>query len=355
MGRRRTTLLLLPPSAALIVAAGFGCSDELPPASRVDKMRLLAIRAEPPEIGAGEHTALDALVAQPLTPSPAPALSFLWMACRQAASAQLPAPCGITALGNGGPEAFGDPSLPGEAPSGMATCTDAPGAPLCLLGTTATVDYAPALDGDQAVTQLLVTLVVADQGPGSALACARAAASSGTGAPPDVDHCTIALKRVNVRSATASAARNENPRFAALTLGGASLPGGAATFPRSAAGVAAATAPIEVRRCTSATVGSDGCTAGAAAQVKDDGSHEVLFVSWFTTAGAFAAARSSFGKSGCSGECLEGGGDKASTTFTAPDADELALRAPGGAVHFWAVVRDDRGGVGWLDGGAAAR
>lgn len=355
MGRRRPSLLLLVPAASsLLVAAGPGCSDQLPPASRVDKMRVLAVRADPPEVGAGDHTTLDALVAQPLTPAPAPALSYLWMACREAVSAQLPAPCGITALGNGGPDAFGDPAPGSETPSGMATCTDAPGAPLCLLGTTPSVKYAPALDGDQAVTQLLVTLVVADQGAGSALSCARAAASSGTGAPPDVDHCTIALKRVYVRAAGATAARNENPRLAAFTLDGTALAGGAATFPRATAGQAPAGAPLAVRRCLAANAGSDGCEAGSGAQQKDDGSWEVLFVSWFATAGSLDASRSSFGKPGC-GECASDGGDRASVTFTAPDADELALRAPGGAVHYWAVIRDDRGGVGWLDGGATAK
>ena len=54
---------------------------------------------------------------------------------------------------------------------------------------------------------------------------------------------------------------------------------------------------------------------------------EVLRVSWFATAGALAE------------EHTGSDGARSSNSFTAPSA--------GGPVDLWAVVRDDRGGVGW--------
>ena len=42
-----------------------GCSIDLPPASRIDKLRLLAVRAEPPEVSPGQTSTFDTLVAFP--------------------------------------------------------------------------------------------------------------------------------------------------------------------------------------------------------------------------------------------------------------------------------------------------
>src|SRR5690348_9407335 len=87
------------------------CSGELPAQDRVEKLRVLAVRAEPPEVRPGETTVFDALtVIPPAFPEGgvdggAPHFSYLWMVCQEAAGAQAPTACGVTALGNGGSDA----------------------------------------------------------------------------------------------------------------------------------------------------------------------------------------------------------------------------------------------------------
>src|SRR5689334_10185613 len=92
--------------AALIVVGG--CSSDLPAASFIDKLRVLAVRAEPPEIAPGETTKLDLLVAEPMVPqldggAPQP-LSAVWLACPLPAGTLTVEPClsgsSVTIIGN---------------------------------------------------------------------------------------------------------------------------------------------------------------------------------------------------------------------------------------------------------------
>ena len=71
--------------AALIVVAA-GCSNDLPTASHIDKLRVLAVKAEPPEVVPGAPSSLSALVVEPLLPQldasvANPTVSYLWLAC----------------------------------------------------------------------------------------------------------------------------------------------------------------------------------------------------------------------------------------------------------------------------------
>jgi len=139
----------------LLMAALFigGCSGDLPAASIVDKLRVLAVRAEPPEVRPLEASTLDALVVpSPLAPSP---LSYLWLACREDPAAVEPA-CLIDMAPDGG------------AP---ASCATAPDASPCFVGDAPSVSYAPP-ESALAAGGVLVALVVADAIAGGATGCA---------------------------------------------------------------------------------------------------------------------------------------------------------------------------------------
>ena len=336
------------PAAALAVAmaaVAAGCSGDLPKSDVVDKLRVLAVRASPPEIRPGQTSVLDALVVQPpLAPdAAAPRPSYLWLACTEAAGLALPGACGVTADGNGRPGIFEAPD--GGPPSAIPSCQDQPSAPLCLIGQTEKVSLSPSpsLSGSQ-VTQVIVTLIVSDQ---DALACA-AFAAEGSGAPPDPDHCIIAIKRLTVSNSTSP---NHNPRLAKLSLDH-EFKNGSAQLPPLEAG---ATLSLDAERCT-ATLCASGipacCEPGADAEIETDRGNvvEPLTVAWFTTAGTLAVARSTFQPADCDSACQK---DPArltahvSSDWTAPDPSAYATTSE---IDFWAVVRDGREGVGWIQG-----
>lgn len=353
-------LLLVPTSGLLLWAAGLGCNSTLPPSQRVDKLRLLAVRAEPPEIAPGKSSRLDALIGLPdRTGQPATVLSYLWLACQEPVGTQMPAPCGVSADGNGGPDAFA--SGDGGSFASIPGCSDQPDARLCSLGNGTTAVYTPKVSvASGSSTQVLVTLIVAEgsgqAGDFDALACARYAAQ-GTGAPPDPDHCVISLKRLTISNKGPSHVRNNNPHLRQLGLGFNSLLTGTAPFHQTGSGESPTDYPLAASRCTHGLVNVDpSCPAGSDSEVEDDNNniHEPLYVTWFTTAGNLADPRTAFQPASCTGDCLKKDlpEDPVSTTWTAPDAAEYKQRVASGVVHFWAVIRDDRDGVGWLLGTA---
>src|SRR5207248_8036474 len=73
------TLLIL---ASLSIG---GCSLVLPASSFIDKLRVLAVRAEPPEIAPAEASALDLVAVEPLVHqldgAAAAPLTAVWLAC----------------------------------------------------------------------------------------------------------------------------------------------------------------------------------------------------------------------------------------------------------------------------------
>ncbi len=92
-----------------------------------------------------------------------------------------------------------------------------------------------------------------------------------------------------------------------------------------------------------------------AAELKADGTYEALTVSWFTTAGHLDGGRSLYlppgctTPSSCATELPETGAD---TLWFAPTAAQASdVVGADGLVDLWAVIRDDRGGVGWRAGG----
>lgn len=314
------------------IALVAGCSADLPPSDLVDKLRLLAVRADPPEVQPGQASALDTLTVYPGGfDGGGPQVSYLWLACREAEGAQAPTACGVSAQGNGGAGTF-------DSDGGtLADCAAEPDAVLCLIGAGAGVSYTPtaaALGGGD-TGEVILTVVVADEQAGGAVGCAITASANG-GAPGDPDHCVIALKRLTVSH---SSAPNANPSLSLLALGGLSLADGSAAWSPGGAAV-----DIAAVRGPS----SD--------QQKSDGTYEALTLAWFTTAGSFDASRTSFQPSDCDATCMM---TEPPVTidahWTPPAAADAAHQTPTGTVQFWAVLRDDRGGVSWQSGSAAER
>lgn len=320
-------------TAALLAA----CGADLPSSSHVDKLRVLAVRAEPPEVAPGQETVLTALTAQPLVPA-APPLSRLWLACALLAGPSTPPPFGVS-------EPVYDPSLP--------ACSEQPAARLCQLGSGATARYVPdaAVAGSSGSAQLLITVVVSDAGTASD--CMLDIAQHG-GLPTRPDHCVVALKRLTVSEpartlplGTPAPPPNRNPGLTSFELRDPQA--GAQSLLGDGAEIVAASA----RKTLAASRADD------AAEIKPDGTYEQLSVSWFATAGKLDGGRSTFDPSGCDSQlqcARRQPTPESSTRFSPPSTAELAMSAPaGGKIALWVVVRDDRGGVGWLTGSARAR
>ena len=331
--------LLVAAAAGLLLAATGACSNDLPAASFIDKLRVLAVRAEPPEVAPGETTALDVLAVEPplvqldggAAPQP---LSAVWLACPYPTGTLTVAPCGV---GSGLSASTMPPS-----------CIDDPAAALCLVGTNANATYTPdpnVLAAGTASTQVLLTVAVADT-TGGAIGCLLDIANNG-GLPTDPDHCVVSLKRLDVSDPAArTVPANANPmlaQFYATTPSGygVTLDDGAGGW-QYAPGEDLASWDVAAIRAPDAS------------EVKPDGTYEALTVSWFTTAGHIDGGRSLYLPPGCDdpSACADQRPeDGADTVWFAPTATQAAGFVDGsGIVDFWAVIRDDRGGVGWRAG-----
>src|SRR5262245_5237491 len=108
---------------ALLAVLLVGCGNDLPAASFIDKLRVLSVVAEPPEIMPGETSTLSMLAVEPEvagdagTPQP---LSAIWLACR-IPSGVTAAPCGLSATQG--------PTITGATPP---LCATDPSAALCI-------------------------------------------------------------------------------------------------------------------------------------------------------------------------------------------------------------------------------
>lgn len=313
------------------------CDDKLPVQSFVEKLRVLGVRAEPPEIAPGETTALSALVVQPpkrRSENPM-AVSYLWVSCSVPPGAQQLVPCGVSDLA----------SIP-------PSCDVDPAAAICLLGEQSTATYTPnaATVGSDGTAQRLITMV-ASEGESGAIGCLIDTAAN-NGIPVDPDRCVITLKRLVISTAAANATKNHNPAITTFDLAleleddmldtRMSLLDGAARY---------TIAPAK-KKPTWHLIAD---RADDASEQKSDGRYEELSLAWYITAGKLAGARSVFEETACQGD----GCNKTPPPFTvdakwtAPTADERIADVPAdGLTEFWAIVRDDRGGIGWLYGSA---
>ncbi len=297
-----------------------GCSSDLPSASFIDKLRVLAIQAEPPEVAPGTTTLARALIVEPIIKAPdVKAVDAFWLACKSAPGALQATPCAVdqTTL----------PPLCSADASGAA----------CILGKGPEVSYTPDASslGTDGKGEVLLTLVAADNGP--AENCLLDIQKNG-GTPQDPDRCVVAFKRLVVNG-NAGATFNQNPGLTSLALNDAPLDG-TARFATDGS-----TLTLKLPR------------ADGSAELESGGNYEALSVSWFTTSGKIDGSRSQFDVPGCAAasDCpMKEPSAQSTTHWITPSADQLGKTAEAsGEVHFWAVARDDRGGVSWLDGKAA--
>jgi hypothetical protein len=325
-----------------VVLAAAGCSNDLPAASFIEKLRVLAVRANPPEVAPGEWTSLDVLAVEPrvqqLDGGAAQPLSAVWLACTLPEGAATVTPCGVGGgLGSGGGATLSPPS-----------CTDEPGAPLCVIGTDLATKYMPGPGalGGKASMQTLITVAVADT-DGGAIGCLLDIANN-NGLPTNPDHCVVALKRLQVSDPMQRTGdANHNPELADFT---AKSPAGDYTANLlDGSGVFLLAAKKDADAWEVAANRADD-----AAEHKPDGNYEALTVSWFTSSGHLDGGRSLYlppnctDPAACADQLPESG---ASTTWYAPaQAEAAGTLDAGGVADFYAVIRDDRGGVGWRAG-----
>jgi hypothetical protein len=333
----------------LIIVVAAGCGSDLPPQSFIEKLRVLAIQAEPPEVAPNEPTHLEVLAASPtvvqlsdgITPSP---VSTLWLACTIPPGAASTIPCGVNperSLGAGG-------TIP-------PTCDEAPGADLCVIGFGPTARFTPAAAhlAGAASAQILVTAIVADT-EGGAVGCLQDAFAN-DGRPTTPDHCVLALKRLTLSDpAQRTGEPNANPRLADFWLDEYGIPvslaDGQALFGAAPASNARAYRLI-ARRAEDA----------AQQYVKSDQLvYEALTISYYTTSGKLAGLRGAFDPEGCltAADCPDKPPALETTVeWTPPAPSQLATTTTPAdpAVRLYAVLRDDRGGVSWIAGRATPR
>ena len=331
--------------AALPLLAAGACSNDLPAASFIDKLRVLAVRAEPPEVAPGDATALDLLVVEPLVQQldggGAVPLTAVWLACALPPGTLTVAPCGIGGSADGG------------AATTPPFCKDQPSAPLCIIGTDLTASYAP----DVGVLGGTASTRDPRHRRGRRQRRRRQGClldiANNNGIPTDPDHCVISIKRLQVSDPAQrnGAAPNRNPTLADFY---ATSPGGFVEPLDDGKGVWLAAPGDNLAEWDIAAHRSDD-----AAEQKTDGTYEALDVSWFTTAGHLDGGRSLYLPPGCNDSSMcadqvpETGED---TSWFAPTSAQAAgFVDASGVVNFWAVIRDNRGGVGWRAGSSHAR
>ena len=307
-----------------------GCGPDLPPVTKIDSLRVLAIRAEPPEVAAGGLVTLTALVVDPKLRD----VSYTWTACVVPERGT-----GFFASGAGGSGASGGG---GYGISDAGSCTAGAG-PVLKLGN------APA-----------ATLLVPSDFLDDPATIARAYGfPEGTALPPPVTafllgtagvNLTVALvvtagderiesfKRVNV---SLSADKNQNPTDLAFHLApkstdtvaprtGTPPPGGRCILGEDVlpAAVGAGEFTLTAVNVPDPPVTYDVIVGGesgkALAVVKTE---ETLFYSFFSTLGSF---------------------DEAIVKSTGGGSEVWSLDAGvTGPVPLWVVVRDGRGGTSW--------
>jgi hypothetical protein len=265
----------------------------------VDSFRILGMRSEPPETAPGSSVTLDALWADP--GGRGRPLAFLWLTCTPPLD-RAGDPCTVLTAGPAKLKALPPPCGPA-----------APG-PLCIAGTSPTVDFAvPAnalAGGGPGEPNSITVVLILSALPGGVADCLQQWAAAG--APPT--DCLVGTKQIRV-STLAPTLQNHNPTVTELDLDGMAVPpSGVTVMPGSTHALSLMYPPSDVE--LEPAMGADGGTGGM----------ETVDFAWFVTGGTLDHALS--------------GTPMPANSYTAPSATE--------AVSLWVVVRDDRGGIGWL-------
>lgn len=358
---RSLSLLLLP---ALLV----GCAAEmLESQSTLSKLRVLAVRAEPPELAPGETVQLDALVVDPRHDR-----------CLDAVAGGSGAPADCLS-----PEVVGPPTLHwelclfDEGANNLYRCATIPGLPPELsrrdlgTGATASIAYAAIVPAPSFIEQACASLASADAPefveipscrrglPVTVRLTAIAAGADLAGRTTDefcLDQpadCEIAKKSLTLLLPDRVAERNHNPRIEGLFNGGTELRPGVASVPVCGDGVGAEQDGAEqhdpelVPVVAAVTVGEGSGTSAemfspAPTQVDaaPDPRREELDISWFATFGDLREA--TYWGEGKTTDDEITFNEIAFKKFM-KDADISTL--PTGPIRLFAVLRDGRGGV----------
>lgn len=331
------------PAFWLIEPDPLNASSEVDPAG---KLRVLAVRAEPPEAAPGSKVTLQSLVAihpqqglvaaldgQSVHTTQPPGIGALWFVCREPESQVSPQPCGLGPVGTW----FDLQPLP--------TTYTAFGPASELVVSTVPGEMLPA--------SRIVTMIVADAAlPGGAAAC-FASAMQNQGVVPDANHCLITVKRIRV---SMSQAPNHNPEIAKLWFGPSvemlgELAATAGNYPLLDPATADDDRPKLIfgveRGVDSVETGTD----------KDGNPQdETLSATVFVTGGTLEAGRGSF----LDLACAETSPDACprllrSDVSWQPPAARASIEAPEQRVYFFAVLRDDRGGLSFRRAAVAGR
>lgn len=285
-------------AALLIVLAS--CSDPIPdfsPASLIDKLRILGVRAEPADIAPRQSTRLDALIADPL--DGAREINSLWIICPPVS------------------EGASSPCTQEQMVRDPTTLFSSPPDGIVVVPFQSSISYqapANALDGlaegsaarTRGVT-VAILLVVFEGHDVEALKTGQV-------------EMQVALKQIRI--APPEASLNQNPRVGNVTLEGAEW------MPDS---IGEATAGMAVRLAASATDGS----VETFTRVLSDGTAseetETMAFSWYTTKGTYRSTLNANARTG-NGESIR---------------LDLPSRA-NEAVTLHLVLRDARGGIDWV-------
>jgi hypothetical protein len=286
--------------AVLGAAMLWGCPGDLEKQSEILKLRVLAVQAEPAE-----------LIVDPAQPPPRTTLTALAVEPSGAPIAMEYALCAVQ----------------GAVPPPDVDCPGTQGIPLPPAGPTSAV-----LDlGDPRAIALALQLAqdggVADGGAPPpegipVLVGFRASAPAHTlpdGGPPGADGGDVQLFRglTTVTARGPGAPANRNPAIAKLLMGTADIEIAADGSTTAAASTTQRLTPLPA----------------ADAKERADGGLEALGYSFFATAGSISSLRST------------------DTTATGQPADtsvDWATPASAQQARLWVVVRDGRGGVGWI-------
>jgi hypothetical protein len=343
----RPLLLVL---AALALAA---CSPDFDPASHVEKLRVLAIRAEPPEIQpadasgplvAPDRAALGALVVRAdHAVDPTRKTTVFYLACLPVPGDPTPTLC-VMLAGLRDPTAFlveaaqascagGGAEPPPITFAGAEVCEGRSCGPAVVGGVTLPAPelalpagYGPALDnlpgsapervlGVQAVVLGFALDAAPDElAPGSPGACPEADVAGRLAALWPAREHVLATKRVMVRGPEAPDLPNQNPAIDDVASGGAPLP---ATLVPGTWSLAPLLPPDAAERHQPYTkLDAEG--------IKIEDAREEWVTSWFATAGDLEDLHTRDG-----------------------EEEPWTVFAPGGPATLAAVVRDRRGGVAW--------
>ncbi len=301
--------------AALLLLPACGNDNPRLPQHIVTGLRVLGVRADPPEIRPLESSQLEILAVS----TEGDELGFLWVACD---------PVFEVDIDSKPFSACQDESVLSGEDGAQALFTSGVARPLSFDLSATSVTYAPPVDATGAAVDIFASLAADDprrQSGGSVTVVIIVAPLADLNALlADPDNATlvrerteIVLKRITVSERTTP---NRAPAIHALTVGAASHPPGTVipfgSDPLPFVPELSSPEPFLYRH-------PDGTVTEELEQP---------VVSWYTTAGRFDEERSQLGEI---------------NAWTPPATGDTPPPPPSGTIPLWVVVRDGRGGAAW--------